>query len=80
MITLKIKIGNFFYSHSRSIQNTAHHIQSKKDGVISEGNDVGNWIELPKRERKANYDTYFSDEEEVSFDDDDNENLDLTYR
>ena len=30
----------FFYSHSRSIQNIAHHIQSKKDGVISEGGGV----------------------------------------
>ena len=37
MITRKKKIGNFFYSHSRSIQNIAHHIQSKKEGVISEG-------------------------------------------
>ena len=37
MITRKIKIGIFFYSPSRSIQNIAHHIQSKKDGVISEG-------------------------------------------
>ena len=33
----KKKIGFFFYSHPRSIQNIAHHIQSKKDGVISEG-------------------------------------------
>ena len=36
MITRKIKIGNFFYSHSRSIQNIAHHMQSLFDGVISE--------------------------------------------
>ena len=31
------KIGNFFFSHPRSIQNIAHHIQSKKEGVISGG-------------------------------------------
>ena len=40
MITRKIKIGKFFYSHSRSIQIIAHHIQSKKHGVISEGGGV----------------------------------------
>ena len=40
MITRKIKIGKFFDSHSRSIQNIAHHIQSKNDGVISEGGGV----------------------------------------
>ena len=37
MIARKKKIGIFFYSLPRSIQNIAHHIQSKKDGVISEG-------------------------------------------
>ena len=40
MITRKIKIGNFFYSLSRSIQNIAHHSQSLFDGVISEGGGV----------------------------------------
>ena len=37
MITRKIKIGKFFYSLPRSIQNIAHHFQSLFDGVISEG-------------------------------------------
>ena len=37
MITRKIKIGIFFYSHSRSIQNIAHHIQSKKRGSFLKG-------------------------------------------
>ena len=36
MITRKIKIGKKIYSHSRSIQNIAHHIQSLFDVVISE--------------------------------------------
>ena len=40
MITRKIKIGNFFYSHSRSIQNIAHHLQSLFDGVISERGNI----------------------------------------
>ena len=37
MITRKIKIGNFVYSPSHSIQNIAHHTQSLFDGVTSEG-------------------------------------------
>ena len=37
MITQKIKSREFFYYFSRSIQNIAHHLQSKKDRVISEG-------------------------------------------
>ena len=40
MITRKIKIGFFFYSFPRSIQNIAHHSQSLFDGVISEGGGV----------------------------------------
>ena len=40
MITRKIKIGEFFYYFSRSIQNTAHHSQSLFDGDTSEGGGV----------------------------------------
>ena len=40
MITRKIKIGEFFYYYSHSIQNIAHHSQSLFDGVISEGGGV----------------------------------------
>ena len=36
-----MKIGNFFYSFSRSIQNIAHHSQSLFNGVISEGGGMG---------------------------------------
>ena len=37
----KIKIGEFFYYFSRSIQNIAHHSQSLFDGVTSDGGGEG---------------------------------------
>ena len=40
MITRKIKIGEFLYYFSRSIQNIAHHSQSLFDGDTSEGGRV----------------------------------------
>ena len=36
MITRKIKVGEFFYYFSRSIQNIAHHSQLLFDGDTSE--------------------------------------------
>ena len=54
MITQKIKIGNFFYSHSRSIQNIAHHIQSLFDGVITQPHFLSG-LQVHNFEKKASW-------------------------